>query len=107
MHMIINSKKYEIPEIDFNFICETENKGVSLFSMEDKPLGVLRAFLATCMDTDAETAGKEIEEHLIKGGNLEVALESMTEALEKSNFFQKLVEREEQAEEKKGKSQKK
>lgn len=88
MNIIINSKKYEIPEIDFNMICEIEEHGTSILNIKDKPFVTLRGILAVLMGEDTYTAGKELEQHIIKGGTLEETMETIMKALEKSDFFQ-------------------
>lgn len=94
--MIINGKEYKIPEIDYNASCDLEEYGFSIMSgMNRHKLATsIRAFLALCIG-NMELAGKELEEHLTdpecSGSTLEEIAQEISEAMEKSPFFQKLL----------------
>lgn len=88
--MIINGKTYTVPELDFNAMCELEDMGVALNEMDKKVLTTVRGFLALAMKTDMETAGKELEEHLASGGNINEMVEEVNKAVNESGFFQSL-----------------
>lgn len=66
----INSKDYELKELDFNGICELEDLGFSLRDFKKSRMSGMRALLAYCGDIDEETAGEEIMQHLKNGGSL-------------------------------------
>lgn len=85
--MIINGKKYEMPELSFDAICELENMGVQLGDMENKPISTIRGFIALAMNCDAQKAGEELQEHLLNGGNINEVLKEVQKAVEKSGFF--------------------
>ena len=60
----INGKKYKSAEVDFNFICDLEDMGISLGDFGKKHMAVARAYFALCANTDKEFAGKEIQAHM-------------------------------------------
>ena len=94
--MIINGKEYKIPEIDYNSSCQLEEYGFSILLGVNryKPATFIRAFLALCVG-DMEQAGHELEEHLTNpecsGSTVEEIANEITEAIQKSRFFQKLL----------------
>jgi hypothetical protein len=91
----INSKKYLPAEVDFNFICDLEDMGIEIKDFASKPMAVARAYFALCAKIDIENAGKEIQKHIINGGKLDELYDSLSEAVEKSDFFQALNQTEE------------
>ncbi len=66
----VNSKDYQLKELDFNGICDLEDLGFSMADFKKSRMSGIRALLAYCGDIDEETAGEEIMEHLKKGGSL-------------------------------------
>ena len=89
----INGRDYQIPEMDFDAVCELEERGVNLFGMENvekngKMLTTIRGLVAWVMDTDLKTAGHEINEHLKNGGGLEEIIYGINGAINDSGFFQ-------------------
>ena len=46
MKLELNGKSYNIPEIDFNMICEIELRGGSLMNIESQPFPTIRAIIA-------------------------------------------------------------
>lgn len=91
--MNINGRSYKMPELDFNAMCELEDMGVVLTDMDKKVLTTVRGFLALAMGSDMEIAGKELEEHLASGGNIEDMVEEINKAVNESGFFQALSQR--------------
>ena len=86
----INGKEYEIPEVDFDAICELEEKGVDLLSADAKhpKLAItLRGIVAWIMGVPERTASAEIMGHIQNGGNIVDILNSITEAMQESGFF--------------------
>lgn len=92
----INNKKYKAAEIDFNFICDLEDMGISISEFNKKPLAVARAYFALCATADKDVAGLEIQSHMINGGKLDELYEALGDAVEKSDFFQALNKTEEE-----------
>ena len=86
--MKINGKEYKIKEIDFNTMCELEDNGISIADMDKKPFSVIRGFLAVIMGTDDIEAGKELSQHIEKGGSIEELASEISELVENSDFFQ-------------------
>ncbi|MDR0287862.1 MAG: hypothetical protein LBI03_09215 [Clostridiales bacterium] len=84
--MTVNGKAYKFPELTFNSMCELEDMGISLTDLEQKPMTVIRGFLALAMG-DIETVGKELESHIANGGNFEEILSEITKAVQNSGFF--------------------
>lgn len=86
----LNSKLHPVKEIDFNFICDLEEEGLSLEQISEKPMSMIRHYIAYCLGSSKEVAGKEIESHLINGGDLSDIADVMNGAMEDSGFFQAL-----------------
>lgn len=88
--MKINKKSYKSAPMNFNTVCQLEEMGISLTELDKKVMSALRAYLAICMGTDIETAGNELEKHLINGGSMDELTETLNKAVEDSGFFQAL-----------------
>ena len=86
----LNGKKYKAKAFDFNLICEFEDMGISLADLAKKPMSTVRAYFAMCHGESVEVAGKEMEQHLINGGNFDDVILAMNEEMEKSDFFRSL-----------------
>ena len=89
-YVIINNNRYEIPEIDFDAICELEERGVNILSMDkNKPhiATTIRGLVAWIMDTDVQNASMEIEAHIANGGNIIEIFTKVSDAINKSGFF--------------------
>lgn len=85
--MIINGKKYEMPELSFNAVCKLEDIGMELTKVKGV-LNLIRGMVALAMDSTLETAGRELDEHLSKGGDIDEITSETLHILEKSGFFQ-------------------
>ena len=92
----VNGKKYNAKAFDFNLICDLEDMGIAMEDVAKKPMSTVRAYFALCTNKDREFAGKEMEQHLINGGNFEDVMLAMTEEMEKSDFFRAINKTEEQ-----------
>lgn len=90
----VNGKTYTARPFDFNTVCDLEDSGVSLANIKDKPMSAVRAYFTLCYPGDKETAGKEIENHLIGGGDMVGIIEAMNKEMEESDFFQALSKKE-------------
>ncbi len=86
----INEKRYQAKPFDFNTVCDLEDNGVSLQDMSKKPMSMARAYFALCLNGDKEKAGKEIQEHVMNGGDFNELYTAMGEELNESDFFQAL-----------------
>ena len=89
-YFTINGKKYLAKPFDFNMVCELESYGVPITQMTDKPMSMVRAYFALCFNGSKEDAGKEIEAHVISGGNFNDIYEVMGAEMNESDFFQAL-----------------
>lgn len=64
--------------------------------MQKKPMSMVRAYLSICLNTSLESAGKEMEEHIISGGDFEKIMEVITNEMNDSDFFRNLNKRAEE-----------
>lgn len=90
----INGKRYVAKPFDFNTVCDLEDNGVSLQEMQTKPMSMVRAYFALCFNGDKEAAGKEIQSHIIAGGDFGDLYKVMGEEMSESDFFQALSKKE-------------
>lgn len=91
----INGKTYESKEFDFNLVCDLEEIGINVDLIRKKPMATVRAYFALCANEDVAFAGKEIQEHVLGGNNIEELMEVMNENMEQSDFFLALSKDEE------------
>jgi hypothetical protein len=89
----INGKEYSGKPFDFNLVCDLEDMGVSVESMEEKPMSMVRGYIALCMGKRRADAGLEIQEHILNGGTMDDATKVMQEEMEQSDFFRNLNKR--------------
>lgn len=87
--LTLNGKTYKAIPFDLNLICDYEDVGISLDDIDKKMFNVIRQYVATSMNADPRTAGREISEHLANGGNLEDISNVMSEMMSDSGFFRK------------------
>ena len=92
----LNGKEYNAKGFTFNTVCELEDCGFSMGDMQRKPMSMVRAYLSICLNTSLEVAGKEMEEHIVSGGNFEEIMKVITEEMNDSDFFQNLNKRAEE-----------
>jgi len=88
----INGKKYDARIFDFNMLCDMEDAGVTLEDMTKKPMSAVRAYFTVCYGGDAEGAGREIEQHIINGGDMTELMKAMSDAMGESDFFRSLAQ---------------
>ena len=88
----INGKEYKSKMVDFNFVCDLEDMGVSIVDGNAKNMSLIRGYFGLCAGISKEKAGKEIQDHLKNGGKLEDFSDVLKEELENSEFFQSLRE---------------
>ena len=87
----VNGKEYTAKEMDFNFMCELEERGVSIETLDKMPMKIAREYLAVTAGRTSEWAGREIEAHIIGGGDITAIYDIITESMETSGFFQALT----------------
>ena len=102
--MIINGKEITAKPIDFNAAIELSDLGGDIYSFGTKPLAVLRAYLAYCTGIDAEAAGREIESHIIGGGDLSDLSAAFMKACDDSAFFKAMIAKAKAADKKQAKN---
>lgn len=88
--MKINNKNYKRLPLSFNIICQLEDLGLDITTLESKSMSVFRGYMAICMNTDLKKAGEEIEKHCSNGGDMQELLNEFSQAVEESGFFQAL-----------------
>lgn len=89
-YIIINGNKYDIPEVDFDAVCELEERGVNLLNVDKsnmKLATMARGLVAWIIGVDVQTASKEIEAHIANGGNIVDIVIRVTDAINNSGFF--------------------
>lgn len=89
--MIINGKEITAKPIDFNATIELNDLGGDIYSFGTKPLAALRAYIAYCEGISAEEAGREIEAHIIGGGDLSDLSAAFIKACDESAFFKAMI----------------
>lgn len=89
----INNHLYPAKPFDFNLLCDLEEQGLSLEDVDKKPMSLIRTYLSFCAGIDKESAGKEIESHVIAGGNFDSVTEVIAKEMEESGFFRALQKR--------------
>lgn len=87
----INGKTYKAKELTYNFMCEMEEHGVQIYDIDKKPMSLGREYFALCAGVDSETAGAEIEQHIIGGGDLSGLYEALAESVNESGFFKAMA----------------
>lgn len=92
----LNGNTYTARKFDFNLICELEDMGITMETMESKGMSFMRAYLALCMGANRAIAGQEINAHIVNGGKLEDIVTIAGEMMEESDFFRSLSEDEEE-----------
>ena len=98
----INGNTYDVPELNFNAIAELSENGVDIFDRKSGKKSVLqvsRGIAAWIIGTDVDSAGDEIQEHLIENGELPPLVDTLREEIEKSVFIKRLLEKRAKAEE--------
>ena len=91
----LNDKQYEAKEFDFNFICDLEEMGLSIADAPKKPMALARIYIGFCMGEDKNTAGMEIEQHIINGGSFDEVMKLMNGRIDDSDFFRALDQKKE------------
>nr|DAQ68507.1 MAG TPA: tail assembly chaperone protein [Caudoviricetes sp.] len=84
----VNGKEYKAKELTYNALCRLEDFGVSMSDVQAKAFSFIRGYIAYCGDIEPEEAGKEIEAHVVKTGNLDAVSNAIEKAVENSGFFQ-------------------
>lgn len=92
----LNGKEYVAKAFDFNTVCDLEDFGFSMSDIEGKPMSMVRAYLALCIGKSLHEAGKEMEMHIVNGGNFDDIMNVITKEMNESGFFRNLNQRAEE-----------
>lgn len=92
----VNGKEYVAKELDFNAVCDLEEMGANVTQINKNAMSVVRGYVAYCGNMDPEDAGKEIQEHVIKGQNFNDVIEIIKDQMLTSDFFRSLNQTEEE-----------
>lgn len=85
----INGKDYKLKNIDFDEFCKLEDLGLSVVDMKGKTFSSVRSLVAFVMDTDLESASKEIELHIKNKGKFD-DFKPLFDMVVNSDFFRNL-----------------
>jgi len=93
----INNKKYNVPLLAFGDLTTMEAQGLSLFDAFKKNQIFTIAMGFTCVVAKVERTEAEnmLQQHVLGGGDIIEVYKAFLEAVEKSDFFRKLLNQEE------------
>lgn len=86
----VNGKTYKSAEFTFNTICQLEAMGLSIENITSMPMSMIRGYFAISAKIPVDEAGKEMEQHIVNGGDLNDIGSVMSAQIEDSGFFQTL-----------------
>ena len=89
----VNGKEYKTAGINFNTVCELENRGITLADMSKKPNAFIRVYFAISANCLNEQAGEELEQHVINGGDFENIYTVIANEVQDSGFFRALTKK--------------
>lgn len=87
--MVVNGNEYDIPNVDYNTMCDLAMYGADLFGEKSvAPTVLVRAFLALKLGS-AKKAGELIQAHIARYGfaDMEAWASEIKEAIEEGGFF--------------------
>lgn len=87
----VNGRKYIGRVFDFNTAADLDFMGLSVSDFGKKNLAMARAYLALYNGNDIEWAGREIQAHIVGGGNLTDLFEVFGNSVSDSDFFQAIT----------------
>lgn len=91
----LNGKTVIARDLGFGEICDLQEMGVDLLDVANiKGMVAVRGYVAICLGVDKDTAGAEIEKHIVANGFdiIQEISEAMMSKLEESDFFRKIIE---------------
>ena len=94
----INEKEYQVPEVNFNAVCDLSECGVDIFNtktLTKKPIVAARAIVSWIIGEDIEVAGTEVQNHILKGYDLAPIFKAFNEAVTESGFIKSLLKKQE------------
>lgn len=87
MQFTINKKQYNSIPFDFETMCQLEERGIEIEDIGTrKTLSTIRAYFSMCSGFPNVLASKEINQHIVSGGNLTELMEVIDKEMEKSDF---------------------
>ena len=89
-YFTINNRRYEARDFDFNLVCDLQDMKIDVTDFESlsyKSIAAVRAYIALCMNVDVNTAGEEIQKHILNGGDIGEVSTIMKTKMEESDFF--------------------
>ena len=95
----IDGVTYTAKPFDFAMVCDLEEYGVSISSANKAGMSFVRAYFAICADIEKDEAARRIQNHMVKGGNLEGITSALTKEMNDSDFFHALSNKNKQTEE--------
>lgn len=89
----INNKKYEIPTLGFGHMEKLESEGYDVVAMFSKNqiFAPASAFIMLCVGCSRDEANRLAEQHLYGGGNMQEIYQAFIAAIDKSDFFKKVL----------------
>lgn len=93
---IFDEKEYNVPEFDFNALCELGDRGLDFTEMqngETNGLKIIRALLSFALDKAPKETGTLITKEIVKVGieKFTENLQPLVNGLTNSDFFKQLV----------------
>ena len=99
MKFVVNDKEYESIPFDFELTCMFEERG---FTMADllinKNVLLLREYFCICSGLSKKEAMKEINEQIIKTGDMTSLADVMNAEMDKSDFIKAILAKMEEEE---------
>lgn len=90
IYVKLDGEKYKMPDVTFGSMLELAERGIDIMrlreDMNGKPLLAYRKIFAWIADTDEQTAGRIIEQHMINGGDFSSIYNGFIKALQVSGF---------------------
>jgi len=98
MKFTVNGKEYNAVPIEFETICKFEEMGIESEELgTKKTLSTLKAYFAMCAGIPDIVASKEINAHVVAGGNLSELMKVLEDEMEKSDFIKAVQKQTEEA----------
>lgn len=89
----INEKEYKARPFDFELVCDLEDMGIEISEIGQKQLSFIRAYFGICAGISKKEAGKQIEAHIVNGGDFAELSNVISKEVEKSDFFHSLQQK--------------
>lgn len=80
-------------DADFNLVAYLEENNIPVTDIQKKPLSTAKVYVAFCLGSDPDYAGKLINDHIIDGGEITDIMNMISKKVEESGFFRALQAR--------------